>query len=242
MVKINHVRRFPGIFEKEVQGLEALRQSNSFRIPEVYAYGEIEDSAYLLLENIESGARNEKFWNRFAESLAKLHHTTTENYGFEDDNYIGSLPQYNRNAAQTLSGFYIQNRLEPQFERARDNGFTFSSQDRLYQSIREQFPEEPPILIHGDLWNGNYLVGKKGEPVLIDPAVSYVSREMDLAMMHLFGGFSPRVYDLYQQIYPLKPDWESRIELWQLYYLLVHLNLFGSSYLSGVTRIIKKHS
>jgi fructosamine-3-kinase len=102
-------------------------------------------------------------------------------------------------------------------------------------------PEERPSLIHGDLWNGNYLIAKEGKPVLIDPAVSYGIREMDLAMMHLFGGFSEEVYNVYHELSPLQAGWQDRTSLWQLYYLLVHLNLFGSGYLSQVQTAIKRY-
>ena len=112
----------------------------------------------------------------------------------------------------------------------------------IYSQISEEIPDEAPSLIHGDLWNGNYMVSNKGEPTLIDPAVAYAPREMDIAMMHLFGGFPQDVYSIYNEQFPLVENWKDRISLWQLYYLLVHLNLFGSSYLSQVKGIIKRYS
>ncbi len=230
------------MFEKEARGLEELRQSQSFKIPKVLHYGEIENSAYILLEKIESGKKGRGFWKNFAQNLAQMHRNTHSYFGFKEDNYIGSLPQYNQGASATLAGFYIKNRLQPQFKMAEQNGFTFGSLEPLYKAIENQFPHEPPTLIHGDLWSGNYMVGAAGQPVLIDPAVAYVSREMDLAMMRLFGGFPMSVYEYYNEFYPLQPGWEKRVELWQLYYLIVHLNLFGSTYQPSVTRIIDQYS
>ena len=107
--------------------------------------------------------------------------------------------------------------------------------------ISEEIPNEPPSLIHGDLWNGNYLVSEAGKPVLIDPAAAFAPREMDIAMMHLFGGFSTTLFQAYQEIHPMEKNWEDRISLWQLYYMLVHLNLFGSGYLKQVEAILAKY-
>ncbi|HET8753258.1 MAG TPA: fructosamine kinase family protein, partial [Salinimicrobium sp.] len=121
-------------------------------------------------------------------------------------------------------------------------GFSFQNLDRIFKNISSEIPEEPPALIHGDLWSGNYLVNEKGLPCLIDPAVSFAPREMDLAMMKLFGGFPENVFNIYSEIFPVQPKFESRISLWQLYYLLVHLNIFGSSYLPSVTGILQRFS
>ena len=121
---------------------------------------------------------------------------------------------------------------------AKDRGFHFTDLELFYKNISSEIPNEPPALVHGDLWSGNYMVLKTGNPALIDPAVAFAPREMDLAMMQLFGGFSEEVFRLYDEIFPLENNWKNRIPLWQLYYLLVHLNLFGSGYLSRVQRIV----
>ncbi len=241
VIKQNNAHRFPKMFEAEAQGLESLRNSQSFRIPKVIAHGEEGSSSYLLLEYIPKGTLSLSFWKDFAQHLAKLHKTTNNYFGFHQNNYIGSLNQVNKSES-VASEFYINQRLEPQFKMAREHGFLFSTMDLFFKNISEEIPKESPSLIHGDLWNGNYLVSENNEPVLIDPAVAFAPREMDLAMMQLFGGFPQEVYDTYDELFPLNHNWQNRNPIWQLYYLLVHLNLFGSSYLSQVNTIIRQYS
>lgn len=240
VVKCNDAQKFPGMFHAEHKGLELLRDSNSFIIPEVVANNQVENTAYLLMEYLPAGKKSEAFWRVFGEKLANLHKTTNVSYGLDHDNYIGSLPQYNSkhiNAAE----FYILQRLEPQFKMAVDKGFSFFRLEAFYTIISKEIPEEPSALVHGDLWNGNYMVSSSGEPVLIDPAVAFASREMDLAMMQLFGGFPAEVFEVYNESFPLEYDWQNRTSLWQLYYLLVHLNLFGEGYLSQVESVLRKY-
>ena len=239
VVKINDAHKFPGMFEAEAKGLQLLEASNSFAIPHVINYGKVNGTSYLLLEFISAGKSSDEFWQLFADNLAKLHKTTQTYFGLDHANYIGSLPQSNT-LETTASDFFIRQRLEPQFKLAVDAGFKFSSIDAFYKNISVELPNEPPALIHGDLWSGNYLITTTGEPVLIDPSVSFSIRELDLAMMQLFGGFSPDVYTLYNELYPLEQNWRERISIWQLYYLLVHLNLFGRGYLSQVQSILKQ--
>ena len=103
-------------------------------------------------------------------------------------------------------------------------------------------PEEQPALLHGDLWSGNLIVDDKGQPCLIDPAVHFGHREADLAMTRLFGGFQEKFYDAYQEAFPLGPDFEERVELFNLYPLMVHVNLFGGSYIHSVDNVLRKYS
>lgn len=240
VVKVNHATKFPGMFAAEAKGLELLRQSNSFKIPTVIGDGTIGEKSYLLLEYIPEGNPTGAFWESFAWHLAQLHQTTQEDFGLDHDNYIGSLPQQNTHH-DSASEFYITQRLEPQFRLASDNGFDFKKLDLFFKHISDEIPEEPPALIHGDLWAGNYMVSKDIEPVLIDPAVAFAPREMDLGMMQLFGGYPQETFDIYDSIFPLTPDWKQRMDIWQLYYLLVHLNLFGSGYLRQVKAVISKY-
>ncbi len=241
VIKLNNAHRFPNMFEVEAKGLKLLASSNSFRIPKVKGVGIDNEISYLLLEYIPSGKSTHSFWKDFAFLLSKLHKTTNKEFGLSYHNYIGSLKQLN-DVERTASEFYINQRLEPQFKLANDKGFVFSSLDRFYKNISEVIPDESPSLIHGDLWNGNYLISDNNEAILIDPAVAFAPREMDLAMMQLFGGFPQEVYSIYNEQLPLIKNWNERIQLWQLYYLLVHLNLFGSGYLSQVSAIINRYS
>lgn len=228
------------MFTAEAKGLQLLKNSNSFIIPEVIATGEIGATSYLLMEYIPKGTPKIKFWELFAKNLTKLHQNTQARYGLDYDNYIGRLPQPNAKC-QTASEFYVSQRLEPQFKMAIDKGFYFGDLKKCVKNISDEIPNEPPALVHGDLWSGNYLVSEHGEPVLIDPAVAFAPREMDLAMMRLFGGFSEEIFVGYHSFFPLQEGWQGRIQLWQLYYLLVHLNLFGSGYLHQVKSILKTY-
>lgn len=239
VIKLNGASRHPTMFRAEKKGLDILKSSKTFDVPTVFSLGKFQKTAYLLLEYIPSGKPSTNFWNIFAEKLADLHHNSHSHFGFSNPNYIGSLPQFNKKET-TAAEFYIHQRLEPQFKLAAAKGFFFKNLEIVYKNISNEIPEEKPALIHGDLWNGNYLVSANGLPCLIDPAVSYGPREMDLAMMRLFGGFPQRVFLLYDEIFPLVSGAEKRTGLWQLYYLLVHLNLFGSGYLPRVNAIVRK--
>ncbi|MCB0442364.1 MAG: fructosamine kinase family protein [Alteromonas sp.] len=239
VVKINDKNKFPKMFEAEAKGLELLRQSQSFQIPDVKSVGEYHEDAYLLLAYLEAGPKSESFWEHFGQLLALLHQKTAQYFGLDHDNYIGSLPQYNSRAS-TTSEFYITQRLEPQFRMARQRGFEIQNLDAFFKNVAGIIPSEAPALIHGDLWNGNYLVSN-GYPALIDPAVAYAPREMDLAMMQLFGGFPEIVFRTYHECFPIQNDWQERLSFWQLYYLLAHLNLFGSGYLPSVQKIVNQY-
>ena len=241
VIKINASEKFPGMFAAEKAGLETLKRAEAFDIPETYICAEADGLSYLLLEYKKEGAQKPDFWKVFGKQLANLHRNTSEAFGFLADNYIGSLPQYNDHR-ETAADFYISQRLKPQVKMASKNGFSLGDLSGFYRNISEAIPQEPPALLHGDLWSGNYLINEEGLPCLIDPAVCYGPREMDLAMMKLFGGFPEEVFREYDQSFQLQPGWEERIELWQLYYLLVHLNIFGRSYLPQVKEIIRRFS
>lgn len=241
VVKINKTNDFPGMFSAEMEGLDVLQGSNSFDIPKVFSFGETGGFSYLILEYKPEGAKHRDFADHFAQNLTALHKNTSPSFGFKNSNYIGSLPQIN-GWEDSASDFYIKQRLQPQFELAIENGYPFGNLSVFYKNIASEIPDEPPALIHGDLWGGNYLINQNGFPCLIDPAVSYAPREMDFAMMKLFGGFSQRIFSAADEINPLSPGFEKRIPLWQLYYLLVHLNIFGSSYHSRVSNNIRLYS
>ena len=241
VVKINHAGKFPGMFAAEKAGLEALQDPGVIDVPKVLNLGEIGETAYLLLEFKEGAAKSKDFWTTFGKQMAALHKTTSKEFGFHQDNYIGSLPQRN-NRKTSAADFYISERLEPQLKLAKDKGYELGVQNSFFRNISALIPEEKPSLIHGDLWGGNYLVNAEGNPCLIDPATAFAPREMDLAMMKLFGGFDQKLFEVYNQEFPLEPGLEDRIPLWQFYYLLVHLNLFGAGYKPQVTGIIKKFS
>lgn len=238
-IKVNQAERFPEMFELEARSLDILAKTNSFIIPEVIAYGEYKTYTYLILDFIESG-RPDKSSQAFAEALAKLHQNQSDQFGLEFNNYIGRLPQTNLPQKSNALDFYIELRLEPQFKLAHEKGFEFKHLDNFYKKLETLIPKENASLIHGDLWAGNHLF-TSNQACIFDPAIAYASREMDLAMMKLFGGYSQEIFKIYNEIFPLKPDWRSRVQLWQLYYILVHLNLFGSSYLGQAKNLIRQY-
>lgn len=240
VLKTNNSPVALNMFKAEKKGLDELNKSNTFRIPKILEVGIEGDHAFLVMEYIASQQKSANYDIEFGRLLAKMHQTTADKFGFDSNNFIGSLAQYN-GKRRLASQFYIEMRLEPQLKLATIKGFKFNT-GRLFLNIADLIPEEPPALVHGDLWSGNAIPDSKGLPALIDPAVFYGQRETDIAMMLLFGGFSNRIIESYQESFPLAPGWEQRLDLWQLYYLLAHLNLFGSAYYNGVERIIKKYS
>ena len=242
-VKTNSASRYPRMFEMEALGLGMLRSVNAFTVPKVLAFSEENETSYLFLEWIESTQPEPNFWQNFGKQLAQLHQNTFNGFGLNENNYIGSLPQSNQQN-NTWADFFIKERLLAQIKMAVDAGKmdnqTIKQFETLYKELPNIFPEEPPALLHGDLWSGNYMVGNNGEPVIIDPAVYYGHREMDIAMTKLFGGFSSEMYNSYNQQYPLQQGWEDRVAICNLYPLLVHVNLFGGGYLQQVKSILSK--
>ena len=242
VIKVNDKNVFQGMFEKEAKGLDVLSKSN-FKIPAVIGHGELENTSYLILEYIEPGRNID--WELFGSKLAHLHLNSNVYFGLDHDNYIGSLEQKNTNK-KTWVEFYEQMRIMPLVQRL----FAFSLLDEnevrmaenLCKKLPDLLPVENPSLIHGDLWSGNLICDRQGEPVLIDPAIYYGFREMDLAMLNLFGSIPSSAIDAYQDVFPLYNGWKNRIEINQLYPLLVHLVLFGSSYYNSVINILRKYS
>jgi fructosamine-3-kinase len=229
VIKLNDADTFPDLFQKEANGLTEIKKTKGIDVPAVLGHGEFKKKTYLVLEYKSPGQKSNDFWEFFGQQLAEMHRSTQTKFGFFEDNYIGSLPQFNT-SSQTASEFYIEQRLRPQFHMAQEQGYQFKALDGFFKTIQQLIPEEPPALVHGDLWSGNFLVNSDQKPCLIDPAVAYAPREMDLAMMKLFGGFDNKMFNAYEESFPLEPNWNERIPLWQLYYVLVHVNLFGGGY------------
>lgn len=241
VVKLNDPKAFPNMFQAEKKGLETLSATNTVEIPKVIDVGETGDQSYLLLEYKPRGKPGGNFWETFGSQLADLHKITSAQFGFSEDNYIGSLPQQNATTTDAAK-FYVTQRIQPQLKLAQQQNFDLGISKYFLRNISENIPDEPPALIHGDLWNGNLLITAEGSACLIDPAVAYAPREMDLAMMKLFGGFDPKFFRTYEEEFPLERGFNERVPLWQLYYLLVHLNIFGTGYKNQVLNIVKKYN
>lgn len=243
-VKINSATRYPGMFEAEARGLNILASTKTIRIPEVICSGVLHDTSFLVLEFINSSSRQRNFWIDFGQKLAHLHQHTQHHFGLDHHNYIGSIPQDN-SPAENWTEFYITRRFMPLVQKALTRGLLSGSDarlfEKLYTRLEKLYPHEPPALLHGDLWGGNVMTDEHGLVCLIDPAVYYGHREMDIAFSTLFGAFDPDFYDTYNEIFPLEPQWQKRIDLWNIYPLLVHLLLFGSSYYGQLMYAVKKY-
>lgn len=240
-LKVNSAVRFPKMFESEAHGLELLRANSELVVPKPILTEEFGGQQFLVMDWLEEGKPGETFCAEFGRSLAGLHRTSQQHFGLDHSNYIGSLPQSN-SPCSTWAEFYWIERLLPQIELASRMKLMSNEMkvgfDRLESQLPNIYPIEQPALIHGDLWSGNYTVSKDGKPCIFDPAVYCGHREMDLAMMKLFGGFDERIFDSYNESFPLEPGWEKRIDVGQLYPLMVHVNLFGASYCGQVEQVL----
>jgi protein-ribulosamine 3-kinase len=217
------------LLESEAEALRRLAAAGAIRIPAVLAEG----SGWLALEWLAPAPGS---WHDLGRGLARLHRTQGPGFGWDRDNFIGALPQRNGEAA-SWADFWARHRLLPQLQRAgsRLSGRTLADFDRLLARLPELLQpgvEDGPSLLHGDLWSGNVLMTATG-PALVDPSSYYGHREVDLAMAELFGGFPAAFHEAYAAEWPLTRGASARRPVYQLYYLLVHVNLFGSSYVAG---------
>ena len=226
-----------GMYSTEASGLARLRATKALRVPDVVAVAEAgEGPAFIALELVEGARPSRTHDEDLGRGLARIHRVTSSAFGLDEENFIAVLPQANAPLPDWPS-FYRDRRLAPLVRRALDRGL-------LPARIRDRFDDlfsridalaktnDPPALLHGDLWGGNAITDERGAPCLIDPSVYFGNREIDLAMMKLFGGFGAQVFRAYAAEYPLEPGHEQRVSLYQLYPLLVHVHLFGGGYVS----------
>jgi fructosamine-3-kinase len=239
----------PGLFASEADGLWRLRQTGAIRVPAVVASDDHADPPWLALEYLPAGrpADERRFAQRFGEALAALHRENPApdaRFGLDRDNYLGTQPQDNTPQAD-WPVFYRDQRLLPQIARARALGLLPPERERLLHQVMERAAEllgeftPRAVLIHGDLWSGNFLASGD-TPVLIDPAVYYAEREIEIAYTELFGGFPSGFHAAYQAVFPLDPGYERRRPLHQLYPLLIHLNHFGETYGPAVEQACRR--
>jgi fructosamine-3-kinase len=236
----------PGMYRAEARGLAWLAEGGGPRTPAVVAVGDDGPPRFLALEWIDRGAPGPGHDEDLGRGLARLHRAGAPAFGLDEDNFIGSLPQPNA-AAGSWPEFYAARRLEPLARRAVEQGRLpgpfLAGLERLRARLPDLLgPPEPPARLHGDLWGGNAMTAADGRPVLVDPAAYGGHREMDLAMMRLFGGFSAAVFSAYAEDHPLADGHEDRVELLQLYPVLVHVCLFGGGYARSAERILSRYA
>lgn len=236
----------PAMFPAEARGLAFLAEARALRVPRVLAVssGAPAEPAFLVLEYLEPGRAAPGHEELLGRGLAELHRAGAPCFGADHDNFIGRLPQDNR-PARTWAEFYGERRLRPQLALAVDAGRATRKMVEGVERLLARLdgvtgPDESPSRLHGDLWGGNVHRDDRGEPCLIDPAVYGGHREVDLAMMRLFGGFSARTFAAYEETWPTPPGSADRVPLYQLYPLLVHVNLFGGGYVQSVENALER--
>ena len=230
------------MFEAEAEGLRELDAARVIRVPEVLACSAVGSNAYLATEWIEFDKATQATERLLGEQLAAMHHRGKDRFGWHRDNTIGLTPQHN-DWGDDWVDFFRRHRLEFQLQLAEQNGFGGELQmegRRLSDNLDSLFGGYKPAasLLHGDLWGGNW-AATNGQPVIFDPAVYYGDRESDIAMTQLFGGFGRNFYAAYQESWPMEEGREDRLKLYQLYHVVNHLNLFGSTYLGRALQLIR---
>jgi protein-ribulosamine 3-kinase len=231
-------------FDAEAAGLEEIRRANAVRVPKVLSVGSDAVHYWLALQWIRFGAPSRGADAPLGDGLARLHRTTAEDFGWHRDNTIGSTPQSNGWLNDWVA-FFRDRRLRYQLDLAGNHGYGGRLQQRgagLLDRLGDFFDAYRPVpsLLHGDLWSGNRATDEQGRPVVFDPAVYYGDREADVAMTRLFGGFGAEFYSAYQASWQLDPGAPARIELYNLYHVLNHLNLFGGGYLAQALSMIDR--
>lgn len=242
-----HFNALPGLFSAERRGLELLRSAGALRVPKVLAQKEAaaDCPAFIALEWLATGSKSNASAAALGSRLATQHRVLATSFGLDHNNFIGANPQLNRLSADWVA-FFREQRLGFQMELARRNRLLPTQRARqlalLLNRLDNWLPAHPPAsLLHGDLWGGNWLTTTSGEPALIDPAVYYGHREADLAFTELFGGFPAAFYSAYSETWPLDAGYAERKNLYNLYHLLNHLNLFGESYGASIDAILQRY-
>ncbi|KAB8127141.1 fructosamine kinase family protein [Gracilibacillus oryzae] len=234
-------------FKIEADGLERLRATETIRVPEVYhvdiASGN--EEIYLIMEWV-GGEKSTATGKILGEKLAELHLSETDGlYGMSGTTFVGEITQENDWDDDWLY-YYREKRLGAQLELGTRNGTIRGERrkqlEKLLMKLENYIPKNPRVsLLHGDLWGGNWITGPGGEPYLIDPSVVYGDHLFEIAFTELFGGFPADFYQSYQDSFPLADYYEEVKPLYQLFYLLVHLNLFGEGYGGSVDRIVGRY-
>lgn len=230
------------MFQVEFDSLNELLQIDTIQIPRPVCFGTADSKSYLVLEYITMNPSGDQ--QQLGYALAQMHKITASQYGWYQNNIIGSTPQSNNMQPDWLT-FWREERLLPQFKMLYEKGYKNQLQplsDKLLNNLDSLLANHKPpaSLLHGDLWSGNYAFDDQGRPVIFDPALYYGDREADLAMTELFGGFSQDFYQAYNEAWPLDNDYNQRKTLYNLYHILNHANLFGTSYLNQAISMMQR--
>lgn len=239
-----HANAPKDFFKSEAIGLRLIKETNTVSVPNYLSYSDQEGSSFLLLEWID-GEANEHTEVTLGRKVAKLHKCFGRMHGFRNDTYIGLLPQPNKLLPNWLEYFRTY-RLQSQIDQGIEKGVITGERETKLAKLLERLDEWVPTFVepshlHGDLYSGNWIVGQGGEPFLVDPSFLYGDRQFDMAFTELFGGFSEGFYNAYNEVFPFRDDYEDVKPLYQLYYLLAHLNLFGEQYGERVDEIIHRY-
>jgi protein-ribulosamine 3-kinase len=232
-----------GMFDSEALSLNLLRETGVIHVPEVLNHGKILDKEYLIMDFVTPAPKQANYWEDFGQKLARLHTNSNAQFGLHFNNYIGALPQSNEWIEDGIE-FFIEKRLKVQvglalYER-RLSEEVYGKFQKLYEKLPDLLPQDKPALLHGDLWSGNVMVENTGHVSLIDPSTYYGLREAELAFTTMFGGFETTFYEAYNEVFPIQNGFGERIPLYNLYPLMVHVNLFGGGYLDAVEKTLSK--
>ena len=247
-VKHNSEHIGQALFDAEVLGLKKMAATKTVVTPNLLLH----HKDLLIIDWVDTGRQTAVFWENFGRTLAELHKVPQSHFGFESNNFIGRAQQINTpmisaKKPRAWFEFFKDYRLKHQLGLAKkDLSFPENLANAIEVIIRDLdgflggVEEEPPALIHGDLWSGNYLADRNGQAVLLDPSCSYSHREMEFGMLKLFGNCAKPFYEAYHSAYPLQDGWERRVQVYKLYHLLNHFNLFGASYLSSIGGVLRE--
>ncbi|MEM6613803.1 MAG: fructosamine kinase family protein [Cyanobacteria bacterium P01_C01_bin.72] len=239
-VKINDANQVE-MFAAEALGLKQMYATETITVPQPVCWGTAGNHSYIVLQWLDLARGSEQSWTTMGHQLAAMHRRgTNTNFGWSRNNTIGSTPQINT-WMENWADFFAQQRIGYQLKLAQRRGGSFPALDLVVNAVKEKLVDRKPqpSLVHGDLWSGNAAITTDGLPVIFDPATYYGDRETDIAMTELFGGFPGAFYRGYNQAWQLDQGYEQRKNIYNLYHVLNHFNLFGGGYGNQARRIIE---
>ena len=243
VIKYNH-KEFHENFQSEVNNLELIENSKTINTPKIYKHGTTQNHSFLALEYIKEAPVSVHSIRYLAEKMAAFHSVISDQCGLEYNNFIGPFEQ-NNETEQHWFRFFLEKRIKPMVRKSMQNDLLDNSMYKdfesfqFYKQVETLLTSDGNVLLHGDFWNGNVIYTER-EAYLIDPSCYYGSREVDMAFSNLFGGFHPMFYDIYESLLPYQKEYEKRFNVYNIYPLLVHLNLFGDKYLKDIEIALKK--